>query len=295
MNHAYDVRLKEWRLARLQAQQRFSFLKGDICSQADLEGLTGRFRQEGITHIDAVVNLAARAGVRQSVENPSVFVDANITGTLNLLEMCRAHDIHTFVLASTSSVYGNADGPCQEDMKTDQPLSPYAASKKAAELMCSTYHHLYGMNMTVLRFFTVYGPGGRPDMSIFRFVRWIAEGDPVTVYGDGSQQRDFTFVDDTAWGVLAALDLRGFNLVNLGSDRPVDINAVIHILEAKLGRKASIVHRPAHAADVKKTWADISRANACLGWTPTTSLEDGLVACVEWYRQNRAWAREVAL
>ena len=198
LNDAYDVTVKRWRLAQLQSLSQFQFYQVDI---TDCDALQPIFN----TKYDAVINLAARAGVRQSVENPWVYIDTNVTGTLNLLEMCRSSEINKFVLASTSSLYGAKNPlPFSEDADTNGPLSPYAASKKGAEALCHSYHHLYDIDVTIFRFFTVYGPAGRPDMSAFRFVKWISEGMPVIVYGDGKQSsRDYTYVEDIARGVIA--------------------------------------------------------------------------------------------
>lgn len=292
LNPAYDVRLKYWRLQQLEGHPGFVFHRMDIC---DREGLRQIF-PGGNSGLDAVVNLAARAGVRQSVECPGVYFDTNVTGTLNLLELCKEHGVKKFVLASSSSLYGvNNPRPFREDADTDRPLSPYAASKKAAEALCYTYHYLYGLDVTVLRYFTVYGPAGRPDMGVFRFIRWIAEGEPVVLYGDGSQERDFTFVDDIARGTLQALKPLGYEIINLGSDHPVSVQRLILLLEGFLGRKAQIVQHPPHRADVPATWAEISKARRLLGWAPQTSLEDGLQRAAEWYLLNRPWAREITL
>ncbi|HOG45006.1 MAG TPA: GDP-mannose 4,6-dehydratase [Anaerolineae bacterium] len=302
LNDAYDVRLKQWRLAQLEGRPGFTFQKLDICDRSALAEL---FR---VTHhasritdqvlrvpFDAVVDLAARAGVRQSVENPWVYVETNVTGTLNLLELCREHGVGKFVLASTSSLYGKDNPmPYREDANTDHPLSPYAASKKAAEALCYTYHYLYGIDITIPRYFTVYGPAGRPDMSLFRFVQWIAEGRPVIVYGDGTQSRDFSYVDDIARGTVAALKPVGFEVVNLGSDRPVVLNEAIRLVEDLLGKKAQIEQRPGHPADVPATWADIGKAERLLGWRPHCAFADGVGCLVQWYQENREWAREVS-
>lgn len=289
LNRAYDTRLKEWRLSQLQHKRDFTFHRLDT---ADREGLARLFRSHPV---EAVINLAARAGVRQSVSNPWVYYEVNVTGTLNLLELCREHRIKKFVLASTSSLYGEAARPFQENQTTDHPLSPYAASKKAAETLCYTYHYLHGMDVSILRYFTVYGPAGRPDMSIFRFIRWIAEGDGLILYGDGTQERDFTYVDDIAEGTVLALKPVGYEVVNLGSDRPVSIRRVINLLEERLGRSARLERRPPHPADVPATWADIDKARRILRWEPRTAIEKGLHAAVEWYEQNRSWATELTL
>ena len=288
LNDAYDVRLKEWRLARLQARPGFRFQRLDV---ADRQALRPCF---GEAPLDGVINLAARAGVRPSVQNPWVYLEANVTGTLNLLEMCREFNVTKFVLASTSSLYGASNPlPFREDANTDRPLSPYAASKKAAEAMCYTYHALHGLDVTVFRYFTVYGPAGRPDMSSFRFVQWIFEGRPVTVYGDGRQSRDFTYVDDIARGTVAGLRPLGYEVINLGSDRPVVLLDKVRLVEELAGRQARLEFRPAHPADVPATWADIGRAEQLLGWRPQVPFRQGMERLVQWYRDNRDWAREI--
>src|SRR5262245_4290783 len=216
LNDAYDVRLKQWRLTQLEPRDGFSLVRGDI---ADYKTVQDLFAGQPF---DGVINLAARAGVRQSVENPQVYIDANVTGTLNLLRLCVDKGVKKFVLSSTSSLYGGENPrPYVETLNTDHPLSPYAATKKAAEALCFTYHYLFQIDITVFRYFTVYGPAGRPDMSLFRFVQWISEDRPVLVYGDGLQERDFTFVDDVARGTIAGLKPVGYEIINLGSDEPI--------------------------------------------------------------------------
>ena len=290
LNDAYDPNLKRWRLSQLEGKPNFRFQQVDISEWEPT-------RQVFEAHMpyDAVVNLAARAGVRQSVQNPWVYVATNTTGALNLLELCRQHGIRKYVLASTSSLYANSERPFREDMPTDRPLSPYASSKKGAETMCYTYHHLYGLDITVLRYFTVYGPAGRPDMSIFRFIRWIAEGEPIQVFGDGLQERDFTYVDDIARGTIAALRPLGYEIINLGGDRPVSLKWIIETIEQLVGKRAVWQTQPMHPADVQATWADITKARTLLGWEPQVSIEEGLRRSVEWYFANRDWAKEVVL
>ncbi len=293
LNDAYDARLKEWRLAKLQDHPNFSFHRFNI---TDREALSELFNSQfaiGNSKFDAVINLAARAGVRQSVKDPWIYYETNVTGTLNLLELCRESGIRKFILASTSSIYGDAERPFREEAAADRPLSPYAASKKAAETLCYAYHHLHGLDVTVFRYFTVYGPAGRPDMSIFRFIKWIAEGEPVIVYGDGMQERDFTYVDDIAQGTILGLKPVGFEIVNLGSDRPVKLQQIIKTIERLLGREAVIQSRPGHPADVPATWADVSKARRLLGWSPQTTWEEGLEQAVMWYLENRQWANGV--
>lgn len=291
LNDAYDVRLKEVRLAALRGLPAFSFHQLDITDRPALQALFGA---TGQPPFDAVINLAARAGVRQSVENPWIYIDTNVTGTLNLLELCRDHGVAKFILASTSSLYGaNNPQPFREDANTNGPLSPYAASKKAAEAFCYTYHYLYGIDVSIVRYFTVYGPAGRPDMSLFRFTQWISEGRPVKVFGDGLQSRDFTFVDDIARGTICALRPLGYEVINLGSDEPVVLMDAIRVIEDLVGRKAILEHISLHPADVTATWADISKAEQILAWRPQTRFSEGLAKLVEWYGQNREWASKV--
>ena len=285
LNDAYDPRIKEWRLSQIEAKSGFTFQCGDI---TDFPSLTQLFSKE---HLEAVINLAGRAGVRQSVTDPWCYYQTNVAGTLNLLDLCRQQGIGKFILASTSSVYGDGELPYREETPSDRPLSPYAASKKAAELTCYTYHQLHGLDVTVLRYFTVYGPAGRPDMSVFRFVRQIAEGDSIVVYGDGSQQRDFTYIEDIARGTVAALAPTGFEVINLGSDRPIVLRDVIRQIEENLCKPAHIELLPRHPADVPATWADITKAGRILDWRPKVPFETGLHHTIEWYNRNRDWAK----
>ena len=288
INAAYDTQVKQWRLKQLEGVPNFQLHRSDIC---DREALRPIFD----TSYDAVINLAARAGVRQSVEDPWVYVDTNVTGTLNLLELCREFEVKKFVLASTSSLYGaNNPLPFSEEANTDQPLSPYAASKKGAESLCHSYHHLYGIDMTIFRFFTVYGPAGRPDMSAFRFVQWISEGRPVIVYGDGKQSsRDYTYLEDIARGVIAGLKPLKYEVINLGSDSPIVLIDTIRLIEELVGKKAELSHQPFHPADVLATWADIRKAEKLLGWQPQVTFREGITALVEWYEANREWAKDI--
>jgi UDP-glucuronate 4-epimerase len=294
LNPAYDPRMKAWRLAVLRRSGGFHFHQLDISSRTQL---TEFFRASpGGRSFAAVFHLAARTGVRQSVENPWVYFDTNVTATLHLLNACRLHQVPKLVLASTSSVYGaTGETPFRETADASRPLSPYAASKKAAEELAYTYHALYGLDVSVLRYFTVYGPAGRPDMSVFRFVRQIAEGEPLTVYGDGSQQRDFTYVEDIARGTIAAVRPLGYEVINLGGDRPVRLSELIRLIAARLDREPNIDYQPAHSADVPNTWADIAKAGELLAWRPETSLEQGLAATIAWYQQHRALAGQISL
>jgi len=290
LNDAYDVRVKEYRLKRLLNRQGFSFHRLDI---ADREAIN---QQPAISHqqFDAVFNLAARAGVRQSLENPWVYVDTNMTGTLNLLELCRHRNIPKFILASTSSIYGaDAPLPTPETANSDRPLQPYAASKKGAEAMCHAYHFLYGIDVTVFRYFTVYGPAGRPDMSMFRFAQWISEGLPLKLNGDGEQSRGFTYVDDIARGTILGLKPLGYEIINLGGHETITMNSLIGLIEELVGKNARVEHYPANPADMFANWANIEKAKRLLNWTPQVSLAEGISNLIKWYNAERAWASQV--
>lgn len=294
LNDAYDVRLKRWRLNRLMTRSGFTFYQVDISQRSAVEE-TIHQAQPGQQRFDAVINLAARAGVRQSVENPWVYLDSNLVGTLNLLEMSRRNGIEKFVLASTSSVYGaHAPLPTPETANSDRPLQSYAASKKAAEVLCHSYHYLYGLDITVFRYFTVYGPAGRPDMSMFRFTQWISEGKPVKVNGDGTQTRGFTYIDDIAQGTVLGLKPLGYEIINLGGHETISINQLIHQLEVVIGQPAQIEYLPLHPADMQANWADVQKARQMLAWTPETSLEMGIQNLVSWYRNERQWASQIS-
>jgi nucleoside-diphosphate-sugar epimerase len=295
LNDAYDPRLKHWRLEQLRPRQGFSFRQIDITDREALESLFAG-KSSVAQPYDAVVNLAARAGVRPSVVNPWIYFQTNSDGTLNLLEACRRYGVKKFLLASTSSLYGTRNTtPYREDADTNHPLSPYAASKKAAEALAFVYHHLHGIDVSIPRYFTVYGPAGRPDMSIFRFVRRIAEGETIIVFGDGSQSRDFTYVEDIARGTIAALRPVGYEVINLGGDRPVLLSAIIDQIADLTGKKVQIEYRPFHPADVPTTWADVSKAAKLLDWRPTIGIEEGLRRSVEWYYANRDLACSLEL
>lgn len=292
LNDAYDVRLKEWRLARLTKRDGFVFQRLDITQRQALRDLA---ESGDLAGVEAVFNLAARAGVRQSVADPWAYVDTNVTGTLNLLELCRERGIKKFILASTSSLYGAGNPmPYREDADTSRPLSPYAASKKGAEALCHSYHYLHGLDVTVFRYFTVYGPAGRPDMSLFRFVQWVSEGRPVLIFGDGTQSRDFTYVDDIARGTILGLKPLGYEVINLGSDRPVVLLDALRLVEKLVGKAAQIDFQPAAPADVPATWANIDKARATLGWEPRMTTERGVRNLVDWYQAERAWAKALA-
>lgn len=287
MNNAYDPRMKEYRLRKLQAMPEFTFYKLDISDKSIIDQLMGR-------KFDGVINLAARAGVRYSVSDPWIFVESNVLGTLNMLELCRQTGTRKFIVASTSSIYGeDPPYPTPESASSSEPLQPYAASKKGAEAMAHAYHHLHNIDVTIMRFFTVYGPAGRPDLSIFRFVQWISEGRPVHVNGDGEQSRGFTYIDDIARGIIAALKPLGFEIINLGGHEVITINNLIKLIEDVVGRKAIIHYGPADPADMRSNWADVSKAGELLGWEPQFNLRTGIEKLVEWYNMEREWASKV--
>jgi UDP-glucuronate 4-epimerase len=290
MNDYYDIRLKNFRSKNLRRHENIEFHELDIENLHALQELFEKY------HFYAVINLAARAGVNYSMENPHVYMSTNAQGTLNILEMMRKHGIKKMVLASTSSLYAGQPMPFREDLPVNTPISPYAASKKAAEVMSYTYHYLFEIDVSVVRYFTVYGPAGRPDMSIFRFIKWIDEGTPIELFGDGSQARDFTYVDDIARGTIKALRPVGYEIINLGGGKnPVSINYVINQIENLLGKKAVIDQKAFHKTDIKETWADISKAEELLGWKPSVALDTGLKNTVDWYLQNKEWVKDLTL
>ncbi len=290
LNDAYDVRMKDYRLGILRKQPGFSFHKVDISDYAEVCRVFEQ--QEG--SFDAVINLAARAGVRQSVENPWVYLNTNMTGTLNLLEAARLYTAPKFILASTSSIYGaNAPLPTAETADSDHPLQPYAASKKGAEALCHSYHYLHGIDVSVVRYFTVYGPAGRPDMVMFRFCQWINEGKPLQINGTGEQSRGFTYVDDIARGTILALKPVGYQVINLGGHETITLNEVIHIFEELIGKKAQVIHRAMHPADMQTNFADVTKARNLLGWVPRVALLEGMTRLVRWYQAEQAWASQI--
>jgi UDP-glucuronate 4-epimerase len=298
LNDYYEVSLKEARLNKLMDKENFSFVRLDL---ADRQGMADLFARQGF---DVVINLAAQAGVRYSLINPHAYVDANLVGFMNVLEGCRHHDVGHLVYASSSSVYGaNTAMPFSVHDNVDHPVSLYAASKKANELMAHTYSHLYGLPTTGLRFFTVYGPWGRPDMALFLFTRAILAGKPIDVFNQGKMRRDFTFIDDIVEGVIRVADRpaqpnpqwRGdqpdpgtsaapYRLYNIGNHNPVELMRLIEVLEDALGRRAEKNFLPIQPGDVPATYADVEDLINDVGFKPATSIEDGVLKFVEWYK-----------
>ena len=290
MNDYYDVRLKTHRLDQVKDHENFNFHQLDIEDKNKLNELFGNHR------FDAILNLAARAGVRYSLENPHVYLTTNANATLNILELMRAHGVPKLVLASTSSLYAGQPMPFLESLPVNEPISSYAASKKAAEVMAYTYNYQFDIDVSVVRYFTVYGPAGRPDMSIFRFIKWIDEGGTIELFGDGSQARDFTYIDDIAKGTIKAMKSLGFEIINLGGgQQPISINYTIEFIENYLGKKAKIENKPFHRADIMETWANIDKAKNLLDWQPTVSLDEGLTRTLDWYLANKDWLKDIKL
>lgn len=294
LNDYYDPRLKEWRLSNLRdkdsglgAEKRFHFQQCDIGNFNEVKTVFTDYI------FDAVINLAARAGVRASVEDPWVYLDTNTKGTLNLLECCKDFGVKKFVLASTSSLYGFNEMPFRETDRTDTPLAPYSATKKGAEVLCYSYHYLHGLDISIPRYFTVYGPAGRPDMSIFIFIKNMDNGIPITVFGDGKQRRDFSYIDDIADGTLKCLQPFGYEIFNLGNDNPVGLMHVINLIEDALGKKAVMNFAPRHPADVVATWAHIEKSKDKLKWYPKTTIEEGIRKTVLWYLENREFVNSL--
>ncbi len=277
----YDPQIKRRNIANCLKNKNFQLVEADIRDRSAISDAVG----DGV---DIIVHLAARAGVRPSIAQPLLYADVNVNGTTALLEAAKKQRIGKFIFASSSSVYGNNEKvPFSEDDNVDFPISPYAATKKACELICHTYHHLYGISITCLRFFTVYGPRQRPDLAIHKFARLIEQGKPIPVYGDGTMSRDFTYIDDIIDGTVAAMEkCAGFNIYNLGESRPITVNDLVAEIEKALGKKAIKEHVPPQPGDVKRTYADVTKAVSELGYNPKTKIEDGLAKFVTWLRKN---------
>lgn len=290
LNDYYDPRLKHHRLEPLLKSSGFSFHPIDIEDGPALDRIFSNHS------FDAVINLAARAGVRASIDDPHVYMRTNTVATLNLLERMVKFGVGKFVIASTSSLYAGQAMPFTEDANVTRPISPYAATKLAAEALSYVWHHLYGIDVSVLRYFTVYGPAGRPDMAPFRFSEWIRRGAPITLYGDGSQTRDFTYIDDIARGTLAAIKPLGYEIINLGGgNTPVTISEMIRSLEQHLGRTAVIHQHPFQEVDMRDTAAEIGKAKRILEWAPQVPPSQGFQLTADWHRQNADWLDSINL
>jgi UDP-glucuronate 4-epimerase len=282
-NEFYDPALKRRNVEDLRAEGTAALFEADILDAAALSGAFER------TQPEAVIHLAAWAGVRPSIQKPALYAQVNVTGTVNVLELARRAGVQRFLFGSSSSVYGGSTRiPFREDDPVDRPISPYAATKRAGELLCHTYARNFSMDITCLRFFTVYGPRQRPEMAIRKFARLILDGDEVPVFGDGRSRRDYTYVDDIVDGVVAALrPLPGYEILNLGESRTVTLLELIALLEKALGRKAHLRFLPEEPGDMAVTYADISRARQLLGYQPRTAIEEGIGKFVDWFLQAR--------
>lgn len=287
LNDSYDRRLKRYRLKALMPLPNFTFYKADIERQLPLSDI---FRKH---KFDAVIHHAARTGVRHSLQIPDVYFKTNVLGTLNLFERMRKHNVRKMVLASSSSLYDGKKMPFTEDQPVNTPTSPYAVTKKAAEVLAYSYHNLFEIDVSILRYFTVYGPAGRPDMSYFRFIKRMDEGQELILYGNGRYRRDFTYIDDIVDGTVKALKPLGYEIINLGNNHPCSMLRLITIIEKALNKQAGITRMPVQKADLPATWADISKAKKILGWIPKVSLEEGIEKTVRWHTENRSLVRRM--
>lgn len=278
----YKRDIKETNISNALKHNSYSFLEGDIRDMEFLDSCFSGFRP------DIVIHLAAKAGVRPSIKDPASYYDVNVNGTLNMLEAMRKNKIGRMLFASSSSVYGNNKKiPFAESDNVDFPVSPYAASKKACELLCHTYHHLFDMDIFCLRFFTVYGPRQRPDLAINKFTRALLNDEPITLFGDGSSSRDYTHISDIIQGIEQAMEnLKGFGIFNLGESNAISLKELVALLENSTGKKADIKYLPMQDGDVLRTFADISRAKSVLGYNPVVNIADGIRNYVEWLRVN---------
>ena len=289
LNDYYDPAKKRANAARLAAYPTFRLVEEDIRHRQAMFDL---FAAE---KFDAVAHLAAMAGVRNAVLHPDLYVQVNLNGTQNLMDAARAAgNMPNFVMASTSSVYGNTTQiPFVETDPCDRPLQPYAAAKRAAEMLGHAYHHLYGIDVSIVRYFTVYGPAGRPDLALFRFVQWVSEGRPVRINGDGKQSRGFTYIDDIARGTILALKPLGYEVLNLGGHQVITINDLVSLIEDVVGKKAIVEYGPPNPADMFTNWADVTKAGELLGWEPQFDMRAGVERLVAWYKSEREWAKDI--
>ena len=282
-NDFYDPQTKEKNISKIINNKNFILYREDIRNYEKLKEIFKKNK------IDKIIHLAARAGVRPSLQQPLLYQDVNVRGTLNVLELAKEFKVKNFVFASSSSVYGiNKKIPFSEIDNVDNPISPYAATKKACELLCYNYHHLYKIPVTCLRFFTVYGPRGRPDMAVYKFTKLINEGKEVEMYGDGTTKRDYTYIEDILQGVLAAVEKNfDFEIINLGESRTVELKYLIMLIEKNLGKKAKIKIMNMQPGDVPITYADITKAKKLLNYNPKTNIEEGIKKFIEWYKHER--------
>ena len=291
LNNFYDVNLKKERLNDLKKFNNFKFFKFDLTKQKEIESNYNHF-----SNIDSVIHLSAYAGIRQSIIDPWSYQDNNVNATINILEMCKKLNIPNFILASTSSVYGdNKSLPTKETDNNSYPLSPYAASKKSAELLTYTYHYHFDINSAILRFFTVYGPFGRPDMVIFKFIKSILDDQPITVYGNGEQTRDFTYVIDVADALISSAKIKGFDIFNIGGGNAIAVNNLVNIIEDFLGKKAKIKYLKRDPSDIEHSLADINKIKSKLNWIPQYDIKKGVFETGEWFLNNQKFVNSIKL
>jgi len=288
LESTYDSNLKSIRLKELNKLKNFEFIHKDIKDKDIIKKIIDEKK------IDCIINLAAKAGVRKSISQPSEYYQTNLMNTLNILDVLKLYPHVNLIQASTSSVYGNTRGKFSEDNSSINQISPYASSKKAAEDLCYVYSHIYNLKITILRFFTVFGPYGRPDMSIFRFIHWIYQGEPLKINGDGEQERDFTYVGDVVSGILSSIESSWeYEIINLGSDHPYSINYVIKLIENYFGINSKKEYGPPDPSDIRSTQASIGKAKIFLNWSPSTSIEEGIIQTCKWYEENEDWAKKL--
>ena len=279
----YPAELKRRNLETALAHPAFTLIEGDCATASDVARAFAR-------PVDAVVHLAAKAGVRPSIQDPLGYTRANVVATQVMLEACKSHNVSRFIFGSSSSVYGNNEKvPFSEEDSVDHPISPYAATKRAGELICHTYHHLHGMSILNLRFFTVYGPRQRPDLAIRKFATLMSKGEPIPFYGDGSSERDYTWIDDILQGVVAAIDRSRthageFEIINLGESRTTSLSRLVELIGQALGMQPKLERLPMQPGDVNRTFADVSKAKRLLGYNPTTPVEEGIPRFIEWFK-----------
>ena len=279
----YDTAIKEDNISKITGNSKFKLFRADICDLSQIDDIFSKNK------VELVIHLAARAGVRPSIKDPLLYEKVNVTGTVNLLECCKKHDISKLIFASSSSVYGgNRKIPFSENDNVDRPISPYAATKRAGELICHTYYSLYGISVFCFRFFTVYGPRQRPEMAIHKFTRQILGGEQIELFGNGSSSRDYTYIDDVISGIVNSLDIvKGFEIINLGNSNSIKLINLVSLIENITGRKADIKFIENQPGDVFMTYADIRKARKMLKYSPETNIKDGLIKFTEWYKEKK--------
>ena len=292
LNDNYDKRMKEWRVSELRKSKNFKFTKIDISSPGTLKKyFSDNFK---LNEVHAIINLAARTGVRKSTIDPYSYYNSNVIGVLNLIQLSKQYKVKKFLHASTSSVYGeNKDSSFKVSSDTNNPLSNYAASKKSSEILLYAYHKLHKQDISILRFFTVYGPAGRPDMSPFIFIQSSINSNPINLYGTGKQKRDFTYIDDVIAGIYKALKLKGFNTLNIGNNRPVSINSLIEKISELSGKQIKIIKKASSPEDVPYTSANLSNTKKLINWHPKTKIDQGLDKTFNWHVENKEWLKKI--